>query len=60
MLALPLLLIVEFCTLAASLSGSIARGLRRLFEILSGRKLRTRSSTYFGYSSRPDRRRSRI
>ena len=59
MLALPVLLIVDAFAFAASLSAAAMRGLRRLFEVLSGRKLRSRSSMYFSYGSQPRQRRRR-
>ena len=59
MLALPLLLLVDVMALAGRFSSSALRRLRRLFEMLSGRKLRSRHSAYYGYGSRSRRRRSR-
>ena len=56
MLALPMLVLLDVMAFGGRLCSSAARGLRRLFEMLSGRKLRSRSSAYFGYESRPARR----
>ena len=58
-LALPLLLLVDVLALAGRTASGIAWGLRRLFEILSGRKLRQQYSIYYGYQSRSSRRRGR-
>ena len=59
MLALPVLLVVDAFTLAANLSAAAVRGLRRLFEVISGRKLRSRHAMYFSYGSQPRQRRRR-